>query len=60
MSLLNTTLFLKVMNSYMFWLVQVVVIRPNIKKIKRFTAAINGLRSETYNGKHVKNTQLQR
>ena len=47
------------MNRYMFWIAQVVVIRPNIKKIKRFTAAVNGLRSKTYNGKHVKNTQLQ-
>ena len=59
MSLLNTTLFLKVMNRYMFWIAQVVVIRPNIKKIKRFTAAVNGLRSKTYNVKHVKNRQLQ-
>ena len=59
MSLLNTTLFLKVTNSYMLWLAQVVVMRLNIKKIKRFTAAINGLRSKTYNGKHVMNTQLQ-
>ena len=58
MSLLHKTSFLKDMNSYMFWLAQV-VIRPNIKKIKRFTAAINDLRSKTYNDKHVKNTQLQ-
>ena len=46
MFLLNTTLFLKFMNSYMFSLAQVVVIRLNIKKIKRFTAAINGFRSK--------------
>ena len=59
MSLLNTTSFLKVINSYMFWLAQVVIIRLNMKKIKRFTAAINGLTSKTYNGKYVKNTQLQ-
>ena len=59
MSLLNRISFLKVMNSYVFWLAQVVIIRLNMKKIKIFTAAINGLTSKTYNGKHVKNTQLQ-
>ena len=30
-----------------------------MKNIKRFTAAVNVLRSKTYDGKHVKNTQLQ-
>ena len=43
----------------MCWLVHGVDIRPNIEKINRFTAAISGLRSKTYNGEHVKNTQLQ-
>ena len=40
---LNTTLFLKVKNSYMFRLANIAIIRVKTKKIKR-----NAYRSETY------------